>query len=106
MITAEMEALYAKLLSMAPMSVHRNDAKDYVAFQLHAPKGKRNAVSIRREGVSFFTEDKFLLEKLTGLGIDYYKIAPDEGSSKRKYRFTKLTPEIIDAHSDDFSEAV
>jgi hypothetical protein len=76
--------------------------ENWIAFQVRSPKGIRNAVTVRREGVSFFTEDQLLLEELKSAGLDWYKILPDESKSKRRFRFTKLTPETVEKHSDDF----
>ena len=102
MITAEMEVLYNKLHLLKPVGVERSNAKNWIAFQVRTKRGKRNVVTIRREGVSFFTEDNALLDKLSALGAPSYKIIPDEGRSKLRYRFRDLKPEIIDTNADDF----
>ncbi len=102
MITPEMELLYTTLQTLAPAGVELSRTKNWIAFQVRSPKGIRNAVTVRREGVSFFTEDQLLLDELKSAGLDWYKILPDVSKSKRRFRFTKLTPENVEKHSEDF----
>jgi hypothetical protein len=102
MVTEKMEVLYSKLAPIAPPGVQTSRVKQWIAFQVQAPKGIRNAVTIRSEGVSFFTEDTLLLDELSKQDLKWRKLFPDKGRSRLRYRFTNLTPDLLDKHMDDF----
>jgi len=102
MVTAKMEALYEKLLPMSPAGLQISHRKDWITFQTLASKRIRNAVTIKSEGVSFFTENSSLLNELEAEGVESKPIA-DEGK-KHWYRFTNLTPDLLDKYSIHFSK--
>ncbi len=102
MITPEMEAMYAKLSSLAGTAIVRNDADDYLALVVN----RRIVVSVLREWTSFSTEDEQLLERLKAGGIVWSKHPSSDPKYKHSHVFPGLTPEMVDEHSEDFRKLI